>query len=184
MMRKTQILMGALGFALACSCMAGAQDHEVPGGAASGQAAAPEKVADALGKLKMFNGSANPNAKVYIYLQSAGWCGPCQREMPVIVQEYEKMKQDGRVELVLVSYDRTEEAAKAFLAKHNAPFAAVMKDDEGLSSLPGYSKASGIPRLIMVDAKGNVLCSGHPGRFLASWKDLADKVEPEAKDQP
>ena len=33
---------------------------------------------------------ANPKAKVYIFICSASWCGPCRALMPQIVKEYEK----------------------------------------------------------------------------------------------
>ena len=72
---------------------------------------AASKVGKAAGKLKSFNGKANKKALVYVYLQSASWCGPCNKEMPEVVKIYNEMKKDGRAELILVGHDQTEDGA-------------------------------------------------------------------------
>lgn len=135
------------------------------------------RVATALKKVKTFNGKPNDKALVYLYLQSASWCPPCNREMPTIVETYKKMKKDGRVEIILLGHDKTDDAAKAFLKQYKAKFPGTMATSKHVSELPGFSEASGIPFAIFVDADGNVLSSGHPGSILSSWETLADKVE-------
>lgn len=134
-------------------------------------------VAKALKKVKTFNGKPNDKALVYLYLQSASWCGPCNREMPTIVDTYKKMKKDGRVEIVLLGHDQSDDAAKAFLKQYKAKFPGTLATNKHVEDLPGFSQASGIPFGIFVDADGKVLASGHPGSILSSWKGLADKVE-------
>lgn len=120
------------------------------------------KVATAFKKVKTFNGKPNDKALVYLYLQSASWCGPCNREMPTIVDTYKEMKKDGRVEIVLLGHDRSDDAAKGFLKQYKAKFPGVLSTAKNVDKLPGFTQAGGIPNAIFVDADGNVLAQGHP----------------------
>ena len=54
----------------------------------SDKKAAATPVGKAVGKLKTFNGKPTKKALVYVYLQSASWCGPCNQEMPDVVNAY------------------------------------------------------------------------------------------------
>ena len=148
---------------------------------------AASKVGKAAGKLKSFNGKANKKALVYVYLQSASWCGPCNKEMPEVVKIYNEMKKDGRAELILVGHDQTEDGAKAFLKKYKAKFPGVVSTAKGVDKLPGFSQASGIPHATMVDAEGNVLANGYPSSVLSQWQQAVENIEsanaePEADD--
>lgn len=60
-----------------------------------------------------FGGEPNTKAKFYIYLQSASWCPPCRKEMPKIVEMYPEMKK-AKVEIILIGWDRSKEAAQKF----------------------------------------------------------------------
>lgn len=132
---------------------------------------APKKVSDALKELEFITETEpNTKAKYYIYLCSASWCGPCNKEMPDVVKAYEEMRKQGKTELILISADKTKDAAKAFLEKYKAEFPAVMGSDVSEDNLPGYKEVSGIPTAIFVNAKGEELTSGH-GSMIAHWED-------------
>lgn len=126
-------------------------------------------VAAALKKLKPFNAKPSAKADYYIYLQSASWCGPCNNEMPSVVNAYKDMKKSGRVEIILVSHDKTEGDAKGFLKQYKAKFPAVMVQDSKIDTLPGFTKPNGIPNAIFVDSTGKVIMQGH-GSLIQSWK--------------
>lgn len=126
-------------------------------------------VITALKKLKPFNGKPSAKADYYIYLQSASWCGPCNNEMPHVVEAYKEMKKTGRVEIILVSHDKTEGDAKGFLKQYKAKFPAVMVQDKDIEKLPGFSKPNGIPNAIFVDKNGKLITQGH-GSLVADWK--------------
>ncbi len=111
----------------------------------------------------------NSEARYFIYLMSVSWCGPCQAEMPHIAEEYKAMKKDGRVELQLISFDQTEAAAKNFLKNNKAAFPMTMKDAKGVSELPGFTMAQGIPNAIIVNAAGEILKKGH-GAIVQEWR--------------
>ncbi len=145
------------------------------------RAAVSNVVARSVAKVKWENGRPNRKAKYYIYLQSASWCGPCRAEMPTIAEEYKAMKKDGRVELLLVSFDQTESAAKKFLSSNKATFPMTMKDAKGVQELAGFTMAQGIPTAIIVNAAGEVVTQGH-GAIIRNWRQFTIDKEDKAED--
>ncbi|MFI3243557.1 MAG: TlpA disulfide reductase family protein [Akkermansia sp.] len=135
----------------------------------------------AAAKLRTFGGKVNKKADYYIYLQSASWCGPCQAEMPDIAKAYAKMKRSKRVDLILVSWDENEGAAKGFAKQHRGRFPIVMKDNEKVADLKGFKQANGIPFAIIVDKEGKVVKSGH-GSIVKDWEDYCPEIEEEDED--
>ncbi len=126
------------------------------------------KVGATVSTLPIFNGvSPNTSARYYIYLCSAGWCGPCNAEMPHVVEAYKQMKDSGLVELILLDFDRGTQEAKAFVAKYGVNFPAVMASQ--VQSLPGYTPPRGVPTAFIVDADGNPVHAGH-GAIVKRWK--------------
>ena len=109
----------------------------------------------------------NLNAKYYIFLQSASWCGPCNAEMPEVVKAYEEMKASGKVELILLSHDDNPTAGKGFLTKYKATFPGTMNNGASVPQLP---PAKGIPNATIMKADGTVIESGH-GSIIRGWKN-------------
>lgn len=115
-------------------------------------------------------------AKYYMYLASASWCGPCRRVTPNLVKEYPNMMANKDVEVILLSCDRTPEAAREYLKHYDAPFSALMYKSDEARGLPGYPKdIIGIPHIVVVDAHGKMLYRGHGLRF-ADWKTEIEKA--------
>ena len=111
------------------------------------------------------------DADFYIYLTSASWCGPCNAEMPHVVEQYAKMREDGRVELVLMSADRDQQSAKGFAERYNATFTVINPRSLNGQLPPGYTAPQGIPNAIIVDNEGNVIRNGH-GNTVMQWESL------------
>lgn len=132
------------------------------------------KVGKAVSKLKTFNGKASKKALVYVYLQSASWCGPCNQEMPEVAKTYKAMKKDGRAEIILIGGDQTEDAAKKFLKKYKAKFPGILATAVNAAELPGFTPARGIPHATMVDGEGNVLADGFPSDVLSGWEQAVE----------
>ncbi len=122
-------------------------------------------VKDALEQMDVFNGEPNANAQYFIFLRSASWCGPCQKEMPEIVEIYKDIKASKKVELILWAADNSPEAAQKFLDQHKATFPATM-DASILTEMQG---SSGIPHAYVVDKKGKLLYRGH-GTLVKNWR--------------
>ncbi len=173
MMFSRMLFVCFLGAAALVSALALAQQSE--GNDVPVSAPAGNKVAAALAAQPLFNNTCpNLSARYYIYLCSARWCGPCNREMPNVVKAYEEMKQSGQVELVFVGVDHEQEDAQAFLSKFGATFPAIM--NKQASALPGYQKPRGIPSATIVDAEGNVVQRGH-GSIVKDWKNIISAHE-------
>lgn len=170
------ILLGMLG--LCCADDEKEEAGKDPEVQTTGEKSAPEKkakkevspVAKALAKMHCFNGKPMKDAKCYVYLQSASWCGPCREEMPKIAEEYKEMKKAG-VEIVLISHDQTEKGAKAYLKEFKAKFPGFMPERLEKNKLPGFVAADSIPHATFVDATGKVLKDGH-GSITLSWKEI------------
>ena len=119
----------------------------------------------------------NPDAKYYIYLQSASWCGPCNAEMPHVVEAHEKYKEEGLVEIVLASWDNDPGSAKAFLNKYKGKFPAVMRKDA--KRIPHFKEAQGIPWAMIIDANGEVKEDGNAGIVLPKLDQYAQQAKAE-----
>lgn len=115
------------------------------------------------------------DAKFYVYLSSASWCGPCRAIMPRVVQQYPAIKAAGG-EVILLCFDRSPEAGRAYLQKYNANFPTLMADfrNAGSIGLPGLSAPRGIPNAIFVTPDGKVMNNGH-GATLLNWKAITGK---------
>ena len=115
----------------------------------------------------LLNGDIKKNAKVYLCLFSASWCGPCRREMPRIAKMYaETLKDDPDVELIHFSRDQNDEKALAWAKEHDVKF-PVVKPNGGN---PLELKCSGIPHLFIVKADGTLIEEGHPAGILSEEK--------------
>ncbi len=134
-------------------------------------------VAKALSKLHCFNGKPMKDAKYYVYLQSASWCGPCREEMPKIVEAYKEMKAAG-IEIILVGRDYSAKEAKDYLKMFKAKFPGFFSDKKDKIELPGFTLSGSVPHATFVDAEGNVLKDGH-GSITLQWKEIipADTAE-------
>ena len=115
----------------------------------------------------LLNKDFKRNAKVYLCLFSASWCGPCRAEMPRIAKTYaEKLKGDPDIELILFSRDQNDEKALAWAKEHDAKFPIVKPN--GGNPLDLY--AHGIPHLFIVKSDGTLVEEGHPMKLFTDEK--------------
>ena len=169
----------ALGL-MAAAPAAMAQDTDAPAPvkkAAKGKKEAtkePSVVGKALQEMTFLTDKKpNPDAKYYIYLQSASWCGPCNAEMPTVVKQYKTMGK--RVELILVSHDNSADAAIKFMKKYGADFPCILANSGESGKLPAFKMARGIPNASMVKANGKEIINAHAGAVIADWKKYSRK---------
>lgn len=150
----------------------GAKTSKKAAKAAKSSAPGVGKVMSELTEEEIWVGN-KPSSKAtyYIYLTSASWCGPCNAEMPHVVEQYAKMRELGTVELVLISADRTQDAAKGFAERYNATFPVLNPSSLKGQLPPGYTAPQGIPNAIIVDKEGTVIRNGH-GNIVQQWEPL------------
>ena len=115
----------------------------------------------------LLNNDFKKNAKVYLCLFSASWCGPCRAEMPRIAKTYaETLKDDPDIELVHFSRDQNDEKAMAWAKEHDVKF-PVVKPKGGN---PLDLHCNGIPHLFIIKANGVLQEEGHPMRLFTEEK--------------
>lgn len=92
----------------------------------------------------------------------AGWCQPCQQFSPRLAEFYHDAdKTRHRFQLVMVSYDRSDEDMIAYMRQHSMEFPAVARGEAGKWSA---TTGNGIPNLIIIDTiTGKVLSSSFDG---------------------
>ena len=121
----------------------------------------------------LLNKNYKKDAKFYLCLFSASWCGPCRREMPRISKIYtEMLKDDPDIELIHFSRDRDESDAKGWAKENDVKFPVV--SFEGGNPLDLQTR--GIPHLFILKANGVLLEEGHPMRLFTEEKLQALKL--------
>ena len=115
----------------------------------------------------LLNKDFKKDAKYYLCLFSASWCGPCRAEMPRIAKTYaETLKDDPNIELIHFSRDQNDEKALAWAKEHDVKFPVVKPN--GGNPLDLHSR--GIPHLFIVKADGTLVEEGHPMKLFTDDK--------------
>ncbi|MCC5849831.1 MAG: redoxin family protein [Verrucomicrobia bacterium] len=118
----------------------------------------PEKLVNSDGEeveLKSLEG------KIVALYFSAGWCPPCRAFTPSLVEF--RNKHSDEFEVVFVSSDRTEEAMKKYMADYKMDFLAVKYDAPQRPALGRNFEVRGIPTLVILDDKGNLITKNGRG---------------------
>lgn len=96
---------------------------------------------------------------------SAGWCGPCRKFTPSLVEYYNKtVAAHPEFEIVFVSKDKTPADMEKYMRDMHMPWPALTFDKVAASpSLTKYA-GDGIPCLVVVDENGKVLSDSFAGK--------------------
>lgn len=95
--------------------------------------------------------------KIGLYF-SAEWCPPCRTFTPRLVEAYNELTADGKpFEVIFVSHDRTEEAMLKYMQGYDMDWLAIAFDAAKRDALKQQHGIRGIPSLIIVNDKGEVL---------------------------
>jgi len=88
---------------------------------------------------------------------SAHWCPPCRGFTPKLAESYAKMKAAGKKwEIVFASSDKSEKEFEEYFGE--MPWKALPHGDDRKDELDSMFEVSGIPTLVVIDAKtGNVI---------------------------
>jgi thiol-disulfide isomerase/thioredoxin len=119
---------------------------------------------EALFGTKLTNAGGQPVApatlagkKIGLYF-SAAWCPPCRAFTPKLVAAYHTLREEGQpFELVFVSSDRDQAAARQYMQDYGMIWPAVPHGSDRVAALKEKFGVQGIPMLVIVDAAGKTL---------------------------
>ncbi len=87
------------------------------------------------------------------------WCAPCIAEMPylkALQKEYGGRKD---VRIMSIACDKKAEKWKGYLAKHPTTWHQYLITEQGNKMLDDVYFCEGIPRFIIIDKQGNLVCA-------------------------
>jgi thiol-disulfide isomerase/thioredoxin len=99
---------------------------------------------------------------LFIYF-SAHWCPPCRAFTPRLVEFYNQNFGTGDFDLLFVSGDRGPEAMDAYMSDTNMPWAGIKFGHTAIAALHRKFGVSGIPCLVLLNEKDEVLASSFKG---------------------
>jgi thiol-disulfide isomerase/thioredoxin len=116
-----------------------------------------------------------PQAKYIALYFSAGWCPPCHQFTPLLVNFYNEMKpKHPDFEVVLMSLDRGQNAMEKYMSESAMPWPALRFSALHGSPLLNYG-GPGIPDLVVLNAKGEVLSDSYAGKqYVGPYQVLDD----------
>ncbi len=95
------------------------------------------------------------NQYVVLYF-SAGWCPPCRRYTPSLVEFHENHSDRG-VEVVFVSSDRDADSMAEYMDDADMPWLAVPYEQIDDSGLKSKYEVRGIPRVVVLDGSNGIV---------------------------
>lgn len=98
----------------------------------------------------------------------ASWCGPCKKEIPNVIENYKRFKDNG-LEVLAISIDDSEEKWEKGMAEANMPYHQLLDRNKHTMDIYQYR---GIPYMVLVDPKGVIIAKGDALRGEALEKTL------------
>jgi thiol-disulfide isomerase/thioredoxin len=120
--------------------------------------------------------TVNLKEKEYVLIYwSASWCGPCQQFTPKLVEFYNQNEGGKKFEVVLMCLDHTAEKMASYMKAKKMPWPAVSFDEKANTGVKEFVKTNikgGIPRLMIINKKGEVLGAGNASVVLTKFKEI------------
>jgi thiol-disulfide isomerase/thioredoxin len=94
---------------------------------------------------------------------SAGWCGPCRKFTPELVQFHRRHQESGNIQVVFVSRDRSEPELFNYMGQFDMPWYTVPYARIRTSGLVDRYEVRELPYLVAVDHRGTAVLSSYIG---------------------
>lgn len=126
----------------------------------------------------------NLNAENYVFLISHRTCGICCAEMPNVVREYENMRKDNRLEIILLAGFSPLDA-KFYAERYQVPFPVCHGGTPELGEqFEEMRQAAGkenmrisAPHAIFMTADGKLLQEGPAGQLIPQWETIIGEAK-------
>jgi len=92
----------------------------------------------------------------------ASWCGPCKGEVPFLKEAHQKYKKKDLV-VISISSDKKKEAWLSAIEHEKMDWLQLNSHGSDVSNKYGVS---GIPHIVLIDKKGNIVASGLRGESI------------------
>lgn len=129
------------------------------------------------GKKKL--GPDSYKGKILVIDFWASWCGPCRAEIPHLKEAYEQFHGKG-VEILSVSIDGDDAKWRKAMQEEQMPWPQVKAPDVGKEAMSLY-QFSGIPHIVIIDQKGNIVGKNYRGALLIKKLDELTGGKPAGK---
>ena len=107
---------------------------------------------------------------------SAHWCPPCCSFTPVLVKFHNDLtKQNKAFEVVFVSSDRDKKAMYNYMKETQMPWLALPHGDKHKETLAKKFNVRGIPKLVILNAQGELITENGRGDVSRGDTSIYDK---------
>ncbi|MDR1959563.1 MAG: TlpA family protein disulfide reductase [Planctomycetaceae bacterium] len=113
---------------------------------------------------------------------TASWCGPCKREIPFILEAYEKYHDKGFEVISVYVWDKLEESKKS-VEQEKLPWIILSEELTEKADLPKQGTAygiQGVPTVLLIDKDGKIIASNIRGKKI---DETLSKLFDEKNDQ-
>jgi thiol-disulfide isomerase/thioredoxin len=114
-----------------------------------GKAAAPFSLSPPGGGKPV--GLSGFKGKTVMFVLWATWCGPCRKEMPLIIEAYKQFKPRG-LEIVAVATHDDEKKVKEYVATNHVPFTVLMDPKDTMAT----AYEAGLPTTVFIGPNGKI----------------------------
>ena len=115
-----------------------------------------------------------------LYL-SAHWCGPCRSFTPKLVKFYNEQQGGHLFQVLFISSDHSDAEMRNYMNETRMPWPAVLYHSEARKMLKAQYGGSGIPQLVLLDKKGNLLADSFNGKKYLGPQHVLNELEKHLK---
>ncbi len=130
-------------------------------------------------KLVPYDPAAKTEPQVYLIYFSAGWCGPCHRFTPSLVEFYTRLRAalPHQFEIIYVSDDRNSDEQLSYVREFKMPWPVLKYSEVGHAPIVERWAGDGIPCLVALTRDGDLIFHTYAGEEYLGPQVVVDAIE-------